>query len=444
MRVNVEEIDACTRELSIEVPEEEVSRAFERAYGRLRKSVRIPGFRKGKIPQSILKRHYHDTVERDVLETLIPESCATALEENALEAVGQPKVDAVEINDREALRFKATIEVIPPFDTPSYEGREFTKPVPRVQDEDVAHMLEHLREQNAQLESTEDRPVQEGDYVVLDITGTVDGVERDDLKSQGQVFRVGQGDLLPEFEEALPGAVVDETRRVEAIFPDEHRNPELAGKTAHFGVTVREIKIPVYPDLNDEFARTLGEYNSLEDIRAAVREDLEKTAEAQGMSALKESVLEALTGELQFEIPQGLLKAERDALIQQIYAMVSPEDRKQLDPEKLAAELDPQTRRNIRQRILMDRIADQTDTRVTASQVEAEVRRMAERNGKPYTEFRSILENRDGMAGIEAELRRGKALDYIIEKSRINVIEDERSVLAEHHHDHDAGEEEPS
>jgi len=353
-------------------------------------------------------------------------------------------VEALDKNDREALRFKATIEVIPPFDTPSYEGREFTKPVPRVQDEDVAHMLEHLREQNAQLESTEDRPVQEGDYVVLDITGTVDGVERDDLKSQGQVFRVGQGDLLPEFEQALPGAVVDETHRVEAIFPDDHRNPELAGKTAHFGVTVREIKIPVYPDLNDEFARTLGEYNSLEDIRAAVREDLEKTAEAQGMSALKESVLEALTGELQFEIPQGLLKAERDALIQQIYAMVSPGDRKQLDPEKLAAELDPQTRRNIRQRILMDRIADQTDTRVTASQVEAEVRRMAERNGKPYTEFRSILENRDGMAGIEAELRRGKALDYIIEKSRINVIEDERSVLAEHHHDHDAGEEEPS
>ena len=145
-----------------------------------------------------------------------------------------------------------------------------------------------------------------------------------------------------------------------------------------------------------------------------------------------------------FKIPQGLLKAERDALIQQIYAMVSPEDRKQLDPEKLAAELDPQARRNIRQRILMDRIADQTDTRVTASQVEAEVRRMAERNGKPYTEFRSILENQDGMAGIEAELRRGKALDYIIEKSRINVIEDERSVLAEHHHDHDTGEEEPS
>jgi len=162
------------------------------------------------------------------------------------------------------------------------------------------------------------------------------------------------------------------------------------------------------------------------------------------MSALKESVLEALTGELQFEIPQGLLKAERDALIQRIYAMVSPEDRKQLDPEKLADELDPQTRRNIRQRILMDRIADQTDTRVTASQVEAEVRRMAERNGKPYTEFRSLLENRDGMGGIEAELRRGKALDYIIEKSRINVIEDERSVLAEHHHDHDADEEEPS
>ncbi|MDP6085623.1 MAG: trigger factor [Nitrospinota bacterium] len=444
MRVNVEEIDTCTRELSIEVPGEEVNRAFERAYGRLRKSVRIPGFRKGKIPQSILERHYHDTVERDVLETLIPESYATALEENALEAVGQPKVDAVEMNDREALRFKATIEVIPPFDVPSYDNREFTKPVPRVQDEDVAHMLEHLKEQNAQLESAEDRPVQEGDYVVLDVTGTVDGVERDDLESQGQVFRVGQGALLPELEEALPGAIVDETRRVEAVIPDEHRNPELAGKTTHFGVTVREIKIPVYPDLNDEFARTLGEYHSLEDLRAAVREDLEKNAEAQGLSALKESILDALIEDLQFEIPQGLLKAECDALIRQILGMVPQEDRKKLDTEKLAAELDPQARRNIRQRILMDRIAEEIDTRVTASQVEAEVRRMAEQSGEPYAEFRSILENRNGLAGIEAELRRGKALDYIIEKSRVSVIEDERSVLAGHQHDHDADEEEPS
>ena len=158
MRVDVEEIDACTRQLSIEVPGEEVNRAYERAYTRLRKSVRIPGFRKGKVPQSILERHYHDTVEQDVLETLIPESYLAALEENALEAVGQPKVDAVEMNDREALRFKATIEVIPPFDTPPYKDREFKKPVPRVRDEDVEHMLERLREQHAQLEGTQDWP----------------------------------------------------------------------------------------------------------------------------------------------------------------------------------------------------------------------------------------------------------------------------------------------
>ena len=435
MRVNVEEIDACTKRLSIEVPSEEVSRAFDQAYSRLRGTVRLPGFRKGKVPRSLLEQHYGDAVEQDVLETLIPESYAAALEENSLEAVGQPKVDTVEMKEEEPLRFTATIEVIPPFEIPDYEGRKFDKPTPRVLDEDVDHMLEHLTEEHAQLESVEDRSVQEGDYVILDLTGTVDGVERDDLKSEGQAFIVGRKTLLPELEDALPGMAVEESRRVEVVFPEDHRNPELAGKTAHFSVTVREIKVPLYPELNDEFARSLGEFESLNDLQTAVREDLEKNADQQGLSALKKSILDALVEEAQFEVPKGLVEAERESLIQQLQSMVSPEERDKLDRAKLASDLEPQARKNIRQRIILDRVGDQADINVSPSQVEAEVRRMAESYNKRYHEFRAYLEKRDGLIGIEEELRRSQALDSLVEKVRAVPKEEDRSVLAGHSHE---------
>ncbi|MFQ5912278.1 MAG: trigger factor [Nitrospinota bacterium] len=435
MRVDVEEIDACTKRLSIAVPSEDVSRAFDRAYQRLRQKVRLPGFRKGKVPRSLLERHYRDAVERDVLETLIPESYAAALEESSLNAVGQPKVDAVEMKEEEPLRFTATVEVIPAFEIPAFEGREFEKPIPRVLDEDVEHMLDHLREQHAQLENVEGRPVQEGDHVILDISGTVDGVERDDLKSRGQVFVVGRKTLLPELEEALPGAAVDETRRVEAVFPPDHRNPDLAGKTAHFAVAVLEIKVPVHPELNDDFARSLGEFQSLDDLRAAVREDLGKNAEQQGLAALKRSILDALVEEALLEMPKGLVEGEREGLIQHVQGMIAPKEREKLDRDRLAADLEPQARKNVKERILLDRIGDRDDIQVAPAEVEAEVRRMAARYGKPYPEFRSYLEGRDGLAGIAQELRQRKVLDSLAEKVRVVVKEEERSVLAEHGHD---------
>jgi trigger factor len=437
MRVDIEEIDACTKRLSIEVPTEEVGRAFEGAYSRLQRTVRIPGFRKGKIPRSLLKRNYKDVVERDVLETLIPESYTAALNENSLQAVGQPKVDEVEMNEAEPLRFKATIEVIPPFDLPVYEEREFEKPIPRVSDEDVDHMLEHLAEQHAQLENVEERPVQDGDYVILDFVGTLEGIERDDLKSEGQAFMVGRKNLLPELEDALPGMNLDETRRVEVTFPEDHSNADLAGKLAHFSVTVREIKAPVLAELNDDFARSLGEYQSLDDLRAAVREDLEKNADQQGLSALRKSVVETLAEETQVEIPKGLIEAEQDSLVQQLFGMVRPEERKNLDRTKLAEDLAPQAHKNVRQTILLDRIGDLADIHVTPAQVEAEVRRMAEHYGKPYAEVRALLEKRDGLEEIEGSLRRNKVTDHLVEKVKIVSKEVDTSVLAGHSHDHE-------
>lgn len=442
MQLEIEEIDACTKRLSIEVPAEEVSRAFERVYQRLQKSIRVPGFRRGKVPRSLIIRNHRDVVEREVLESLIPKSYSAALKETSLEAVGQPKVEVVEMDEGNSLSFKATIEVIPPFDSPPFEGREFEKPIPRVRDEDVERMLERVREQNAQLENADERPVQNEDYVILDIVGTLDGIERDDMKSQDQAFQVGKNTLLPEIEEALPGAVVDESQQVEVHFPENHSNTELAGKVVHFRVTVKEIKEPIYPELDDEFAKSLGEYENLDDVRTAIREDLEKNADQQGEAALRKNVLETLAEEIQVALPKGLVESESNALFQQIQAMVSPEERDSLDRKKLSADLDPQARKNVRQRILLERVAGEADFHVTPSQVEAEIRQMAEQYSRPYPEFRAFLEKKDGLTGIEEKIRREKALDHIIEKAHIVSIEDEQSVLAGHTHDHDADEDE--
>lgn len=437
MQLNIEEIDACTKRLSIELPAEEVSRAYERVYQRLRKSLRVPGFRKGKVPKNIITQNYGDLVEREVLEHLIPESYSAALKESSLEAVGQPKVESVEMDEGKSLSFKATIEVIPPFDSPPFEDRKFEKHIPCVRDEDVGHMLEHVRDQNAQLESTEDRPVQNGDFVILDIVGTVDDIEREDLKAQEQAFQIGKQSLFPEIEEALLGAIIGENQHAEVKFPENHNNPELAGRVANFRMTIKEIKVPIYPELDDEFAKSLGDYSTLEDVRAAIREDLEKNADQQGDSALRKNVLETLADEIQVELPKGLVELEAKALLQQVQAMVSSEEGGNIDQEKLSEEIDPQAQKNVRQRIFLGRVAEEAEVRVTTSQVEAEIRRMAEKYREPYPKFREFLEKRDGVAGIEEQIRREKALDHIIEKAHIVSIESEHSVLAEHTHDHD-------
>lgn len=443
MRVDIAQIDPCTQRLSIEVPYEAVRRAFDQAYSRLQQRVRLPGFRKGKVPRTLLERRYRDEAERDVLETLIPQTYAAALKENAIRAVGHPKVDAVEMEESAPLRFTATVEVIPPFEIPVLEDREFEKPIPRVLDQDVDHMLEHLREENAQLESVEGRPVREGDCVILDITGTVDGVEREDLKSRGRAFIVGRKVLLPELEGALLGMNVGETRRAEVVFPPGHHNPDLAGKTAHFSLAVQAIKVPVYPEMNDDFARSLGEYETLDGLRAAVRKDLEQTADEQGLAALKESVLGAAVAAAQFEVPKGLAAAECEALLRQVERMVAPEERERLDRDKLRADLEPQARQNVRRRILLDRIGEEAGIEVTPAQVEAEVRRLAARYGRPYAEFRAYLERRDGLADIAQELRGRKALDSLVEKVRVVPKEVEQSVLASHRHDAEEEEDSP-
>ncbi len=419
------------------MPAEEVTRAYERVYQRLRKSLRVPGFRKGKVPKNIITQNYGDLVERDVLDHLIPESYTAALKESSLEAVGQPKVEAVEMNEGKSLTFKATIEIIPPFESPSFEGREFEKHIPCVRDEDVGHMLEHIRDQNAQLESTDDRPVQNGDFVILDIVGTVDGIEREDLKAQEQAFQIGKQSLFPEIEDALLGSIIGENPHAEVKFPENHNNAELAGKIANFGMTIKEIKVPIYPEIDDEFAKSLGDYNTLEDVRLAIREDLEKNADQQGDAALRKSVLETLSDEIQVELPKGLVELEANALFQQVQAMVSSEESGNLDREKMSKELDPQARKNVRQRILLGQVAEEAEVRVTTSQVEADIRRMAEKYREPYPKFREFLEKRDGVSGVEEQIRREKALDHIIEKVHIVSIESEHSVLAEHTHGHD-------
>ena len=419
MRIQVQEIDPCTKRLAIEVPHEKVRQALDRAYGRLQRMVRLDGFRKGKVPRKILERYYRETVEEDIKRTLMHDSCQAALKERAIQPLAEPQYDQVEMRQAEPLRFTATVEVVPPFEIPPYAGREFSTPLTEVSEEEVAQALEHLRKHHAHYETAQGRGAQGEDYVLLDVVGFLEGVQRDDLSRQNHAAILGQGDLLPELEEALLGMNKGETKRVEVTFPFDHQNPGLAGKQALFVLTLKELKAPRLPELDDEFARALGPYASLEALQAKVRRELEVQAERRATRELQQAILDYLLQRAEFPVPARLVEAEIQGFIREARRRLAPEAGDRLDEGRLRADLEGEARKNVRERVVLDRIADEAGIEVLPAELEAEVTRLAGGAGRPVREFRSQLEAQGGLGTLQRGLRRQKVLDYLVGQVKV-------------------------
>ncbi len=425
MRIDVQEVDPCTKRLAIEVPPEAVRLALDRAYERLQQRVRLDGFRKGKVPRKILERYYRETIEEDIKRKLIRDSCRAAFQERAIQPLGEPHYEQVEMKEAQPFKFTATVEVVPPFEMPPYAGKEFSKPLTAVSEEEVGQALEHLRKHHAQYETAHDRGAKEDDYVLLDMLGFLEGVQEDDLSRQNQAVLLGQGGLPPELEEALLGMSREETKRVETAFPSDHQNPRLAGKKARFVLTVKEIKAPRLPELDDEFARALGPYASLEALRAKVRGELEAQAEHRATRSLQRAILDHILQEAEFPVPRRLVETELLGFIREAKRGFPPEERDRLDEGKLRADLEGGAQKSVREKMILDRIAGDAEIEVSPVEVEAEVARLARGAGRPVREFRSQLEGQGALGTLQRSLRRQKVLDYLVGQVKAVPVEGE-------------------
>ena len=422
MKVAVEELESCKRKLAVEAPVDVVTQEWERAYGRVQKRASLPGFRRGRVPRSLVKLHFADDVKREVAEHLIPDVYRRALSEARIDPVNEPDLQDLTLEEGAPLSFTAVVEVKPAIALGDYRGVEVQHTPAPVTEADVDEALERMREQHAQFNSVE-RPAAAGDLVVVDYTLAPDAHEP--TTANGYHFLVGSGTVLPEIDAAVVGMRAGEERQVSLRFADDHRMESLRGKSGTASLKLGEVKEKVLPALDDEFARSLGEFETLDAVRTEVRRQLEARREAESRQALEDKILEALLARHEFGVPEAMVMRQvahqvehtRERLRRQ---GVDP-DGIQWDYTKIVAELRPGAEKAVRRALLLEAIADQEALATSDEEVDAEVEKFARASQRPAPAVRRMMEKSGDLDALRHGLRERKTLDLLIEHTRVTT-----------------------
>jgi trigger factor len=420
MKVAVEEMEGCKRRLAVEAPADVVTQEWERAYGRVQKRATLPGFRRGRVPRSLVKLHFADDVRREVAEHLIPDVYRQALSEARIDPVNEPDLQNLTLEEGAPLSFTAVVEVKPAIALGEYRGLEVQHALAAVTDADVDETLERMRDQHAQFRSVE-RAAAPGDLVVVDYT--LSPQDHEPTTATGYHFLIGSGTVLPEIDTAAVGMHAGEEREVPLRFADDHRMESLRGKPGTARLKMSEVKEKILPALDDEFAKTLGEFDTLEALRAEVRRQLEARREAESRQALDDKVVDALLARHEFGVPDAMVMRQvahqvehtRDRLRRQ---GVDP-DGIQWDYGKIVGELRPGAERAVRRALLLEAIADREAVAAAETDLDAEVEKLARASQRPAPAVRRMMEKSGDLESLRHGLRERKTLDLLIEHARV-------------------------
>ena len=323
MKVSVEQIGEITSRVKVELPEEAVSRQLKKAYNRLNRSAKVRGFRPGKVPLTILKRHYGDQVNQEVGLELVNDTLMEAVEQTGMEVVSQSDLDREPLQEGEPFRYSFIVEVKPQVHAQNYKNIPAKRAPVEVTDEEVGAELALRRQENFHLRTLEQpRPIQQGDHAVLDFKTFVAGKPVPDGEARGFHLEVGSNRFDPHFENELLGASKGEEKEIQVSFPPDYGNKNLAGKKATFRVAVKDIKEKVLPELNDEFAKNLGKFESLEDLRAAVRQELESSKRKRRDDEVWVQISDELLKRNPFEVPKGMVEQELQRMLDTVGSVV--------------------------------------------------------------------------------------------------------------------------
>jgi len=422
MKVAVEEIEGCKRRLAVEAPVDVVTQEWERAYGRVQKRATLPGFRRGHVPRSLVKLHFADDVRREVAEHLIPDVYRRALSEARIAPVNEPDLQDLKLEEGAALTFTAVVEVKPAIALGEYRGVEVQHAPAPVTDADVDEALGRMREQHAQFRSVE-RAAATDDLVVVDYT--LAPQDHEPTTAAGYHFLVGGGTVLQEIDGAVVGMRAGEEREVSLRFADDHRMETLRGKSGTAHLKLGEVKEKVLPALDDEFAKTLGEFETLDALRAEVRRQLDARREADTRQELEDKIMDALLARHEFGVPDAMVMRQvahqvehtRERLRRQ---GVDP-DGIQWDYTKIVGELRPAAEKAVRRALLLEAIADQETLAASDAEVDAEVERFARASQRPVPAVRRMMEKSGDLEALRHGLRDRKTLDLLIEHARVTA-----------------------
>ena len=420
MKVAVEEIGACKRRLQVEEGPEVVQDAWEKAFKRVQKEARLPGFRKGKVPSTMIKLHFADDVRQEVARHLIPDVYRQALEETKLRPVEEPDLKEVTLEEGAPLKFEAMVEIKPAITLGQYAGLTVKHAPKPFEEREVDEALEHLREQHAEFRTVE-RPADLHDLVIMDYTLTPEGM--DARTETGYGFLIGSGAVMPEVEEAVIGLAAGGERTARVRFPDEHRNEGLRGKAGEAKVKVTEVKEKVLPALDDELAKTVGQFDTLDALKVEIRKGLQARREAENRQALEDAVTEAVLAGHPVEVPEALVLRQVGHLIEHTRERVR---RQGMDPDKLPwdygkllEELKPGAQKAVRRSLVLEAIAEKEGLVPTDADVDAEVEKIAVANNRPVPAVRRVMQDSGDLEGLRHSLRESRTLEFLISKSTV-------------------------
>ena len=416
--------DGVKREIAVEIPAEEVARETETIVQKYQKVARLPGFRAGHVPASIIRQRFKEDLKSDVVEALVPRYFRKEAERQGLIPVSQPQVTDLHIHDGEPLRFKAKFEVMPEIKVEGYKELRADHPTITVKDEEVEEAVKSVREQHATFTSVEGRPLADGDFAQSSMDGRPKNADdqTQPVHMDEVLIEIGGKNTVPEFTEHLRGASAGDQREFEVTYPEDASDKRLAGKTFVYTVKVQAIKQKNLPELNDEFAKELGEFTSLDQVRKQIRENMEAERKHEAEHAAKDKLVAELVKRNEFEVPESLVDRQIDLRLERgLRALAAQgmkmEDMKKMDLPRLRAGQREQAVHDVKSSLLLERVAEMEKIEVGEDEVNHEIEALAQQSKQTPEAVRARLTQDGGLDRIRNRIRSEKTLDFLYHQS---------------------------
>lgn len=427
MQVKVENAGKNVVQLEIEVEAEKFEQGMQKAFARNAKKFNIPGFRRGKAPRHLVERYYGEQVlYEDAINEVCPDAYEQAVEENDIHPVDRPEIDIKQIGKGQSLIFTAKVTVRPDVELGEYKGIEVEKSTAVVTDEDVDKEIEKVRERNSRLITVEDRPAASGDTVTIDFEGFIDGTAFEGGKGTDYDLALGSGTFIPGFEDQLVGVSKGEEKEVNVTFPEDYHNKDLAGKPAVFKVTVKEIKLRELPDLDDEFAKDVSEFDTLEEYKADLRKKLLDKAEHMAHHENEDKVVAKVVENATVDIPPVMIERQIDNMVYDfrmslMYQGLDLEKYLEImgmDMNSFRDQFRKRAEQEVKTQLVLDKISKVEAIVPTDEETDAEIKRLAENYRQSEEEFRQHLEP-DDIEYIRSTLVTRKTVDFLLENAKL-------------------------
>jgi len=416
---------SCRRELELEIPAEEISKASEKVAKEFAKMARVPGFRPGKAPISLIKRRFAEDIKSEVLQNLVPETVEKAVAEQKLSPVSQPQVDKLEFNEGQPVKFRASFDVLPEFTLANYKSLEIEMPEMNLTEEDVAKALAEMQQRAAAFTPVEGRAVQNDDFVQVKLHGTPEG-GGEPLQAESVLCHVGAEETMEPFNENLRGANVGDHKDFDVNYPADYPDAKLAGKLFHYSVDVLGIKTKKLPELNDEFAKDVSDATSLEELKTKIRESLEHERDHRHKDLQREKVIGELVKLHDFPVPETLVEHQMDVRLERVVRSLAQQG---VDPRavnvdwvSLRRRQEERAKDDVKAELVIDRIATEEKIEVTEEELDHEIEHMAGHSGESTEAFRARLTKQGALDRMRAKLRSDKTIDWLAQNASVKTV----------------------